>query len=133
MANQVQMLINLVVQTTTTTTHQNYVVPPTTTHFVNTGNLAYTKGEMYKWDNPYGLSVPLITFDTNCRKCHGTGVAKSRFSGTPLPCPRCYTRHGYCKKCYGNGVNYRKNKPCNKCQAGKRLKGAMSSSSSDSN
>lgn len=116
-----------------TTTHQTYVVPPTTTHTVNVGNPAYTRGETHKWDNPYGLSIPLITFDPTCRKCHGSGVSKSRFSGTPLPCTRCYTRHGYCKKCYGTGVNYRKNKACNKCNAGKRLKGNMSSSSSDSN
>jgi len=87
---------------------------------------------MYKWDNPYGLSIPVITFDPNCRKCHGSGVSTSRFSGTQIPCTRCYTRHGYCKKCYGTGINYRKNKACTRCQAGKLMKN-KSSSSSDNN
>ena len=104
---------------------------PMGTNTVHTGNLAYTKGEHLKWDNPHGLSIPVITFDPTCKKCHGSGVSKSRFTGTPLPCTRCYTRHGYCKKCYGTGTHYRKNKPCSKCEAGKRLKN-KSSSSSDS-
>jgi hypothetical protein len=108
--------------TTTTTTHGTYTTHPA----------GYTQGQMYKWNNPYGLSIPVIAFDPNCKKCHGSGTAKSRFSGTPLPCPRCYTRQGYCKKCYGTGTNYRKNKPCTKCQAGKRMNN-KSSSSSDSN
>ena len=85
----------------------------------------YTSG----YHNPYGLSIPAIAFSPQCRKCHGTGISRSMFSGTPVPCTRCYTRAGYCKKCYGTGTNYRKGKACNRCQAGKRLKNNSSSSS----
>lgn len=118
---------------TTTTTKQTHYIPPTI-QTVNTGNQLYTNGVAQKWHNPYNLSVPLIKYDPTCRKCHGTGVSTSRFSGTAVPCTRCYTRHGYCKKCYGNGINFRKNKPCTKCDKGKKLKKTLSSSSSqDSN
>lgn len=100
---------------------------------VPTQGYGYTNTNTYGsgsgYHNPYGLSVPTIAFSPQCRKCHGTGVSRSMFSGTPVPCTRCYTRAGYCKKCYGTGTNYRKGKACNRCQAGKRLKNASSSSS----
>lgn len=83
--------------------------------------------------NPYNINVPHIQYDLNCKKCHGTGVSHSRFSGTAIPCTRCYSRHGYCKKCYGTGTNYRKNKACTKCNAGKKANNRSSSSSSSEN
>lgn len=94
-------------------------------------SVGFTRGENMKWNNPYGLSIPVITFSPGCKKCHGTGTSHSTFTNTPVPCTRCYTRQGYCKKCYGTGTNYRKGKACNKCQAGKRMNN-KSSSSSDS-
>lgn len=39
-----------------------------------------------------------------------------------ISCNICYTRHGYCKKCFGSGLNFRKDKPCNKCEKGRRIK-----------
>lgn len=75
----------------------------------------YTRGEMLGWSNPYGLNVPVIVFTQDCKKCHGTGVCKSTFTGTPLPCTICYTRQGFCQKCYGTGKNYRNGKICGDC------------------
>lgn len=74
------------------------------------------------------MNVPSIQANPKCRKCHGTSIAVSR-KGQTMPCARCYSRNGYCKKCFGTGYNYRKNKPCKKCHNGK-MKGYDSCSSS---
>lgn len=124
--------------------HATNPVYPGSTYFYNPANthvyyipenVTTTTGETHKWDNKYHRKIPVITFDPTCKKCHGTGTKMSTFSKTPLPCPSCYVRHGYCKKCYGNGMNFRKDKPCNKCDKGRRIKKAndkLTSSSSDS-
>lgn len=128
-----------------TNLYNNNVVPLTTTTVITQGSYAvkpaFTKGEQYHWNNPYGVAVPVIAFDPNCKKCHGSGASKSLLSSTMVPCTRCYTRQGYCKKCYGTGTNYRKGKHCTRCSDGKRVKdmekiqknnGRLSSSSSSS-
>jgi hypothetical protein len=103
--------------------HQNY-----------SGNI-WGQQNPYNWHNPYGLSIPQVSFHGGCRKCRGAGIIMRR--GMALPCRRCYRTHGYCVKCFGTGVNYFKNKPCHKCNGlGQRIrrghKHRDSSSSSDS-
>lgn len=79
--------------------------------------------------NPYS-NLPHIQFNPNCRKCHGVGSAMSR-KHVMMPCARCYRRAGYCRKCFGTGTNFRKNKPCKRCNKG-RMNCNKSSSSSHS-
>jgi hypothetical protein len=76
----------------------------------------YTTGEREGWTNPNGLKIPKIVFSKDCKKCHGTGAYKKRFGGGVVPCPECYSKQGYCKKCYGTRINYKKNKACSRCQ-----------------
>ena len=65
------------------------------------------------------MNIPQIPFDGSCKKCHGSGTMTNR-KGMTLPCRRCYRRQGMCRFCYGTGTNYIKNKPCKKCQGGKK-------------
>lgn len=88
-------------------------------------NQGYNQGG---FNNMPGL--PQIQFNPICRKCHGAGQSVSKRGGI-RPCARCYRRAGYCRKCYGTGINYRRGKPCKKCVKGKMM-GYKSSSSSDS-
>lgn len=99
------------------------------TNVAFTGANNWTNGSQYGWVNPHNLKVPIVPFAAGCKKCHGTGTSKSRFSGVTMPCTRCYSRAGYCKKCYGTGTSWRKNKACTKCQQGKKLQNKSSSSS----
>ncbi len=87
------------------------------------------------WYNPFGLSLPQVTFIGGCRKCGGNGTITRR--GRQIPCRRGYRSHGFCVKWYGTGVNFMRNKPCHKChgtghKVKRHHKHRSSSSSSDS-
>lgn len=84
----------------------------------DTASYGISRSELakYDWHNPYGRNIPIIPFDAGCAKCHGSGIHKSSFSRTPLPCVACYERQGYCKKCLGTGLHYRKDAVCTACR-----------------
>ena len=99
----------------------------------NTGYTGNTWGSTnpYNWHNPFGLSIPQVSFVGGCRKCGGSGIIKIK--GMAIPCRKCYESHGYCVKCYGSGISFMKNKPCKNCNGkGNKLKRKHKSSSSSS-
>lgn len=81
-----------------------------------------TRGENLGWANPHGISIPLLNYNPACRKCHGTGAKKGLLSSSAYPCKKCYSEQGYCRKCFGSGINYKRNKPCG-CGEGLRYRG----------
>ena len=81
--------------------------------------------------NFYGTLLPPIQPHPSCKKCHGQGQVPSKI-GDKMPSSRCYSRNGYCKRCFGSGTYFKRFKPCVKCNKGRTMIN-KSSSSSDSN
>ena len=69
--------------------------------------------------NPFNLNIPQVPFDGGCKKCHGSGCMMTK-KGQNVPCRRCYRRQGICRFCYGTQTNFMQNKPCKKCQGGRK-------------
>ena len=84
--------------------------------------VTFVGGESFGCENPHHQHIPLIRFNPDCSKCHGTGAHKSMFSKSAYPCHRCYSHAGYCAECYGTTIQYKTGKLCGNCKEGKRLK-----------
>lgn len=63
---------------------------------------------MYRWANPASIMIPVINFRSACDRCIGTGTCETKLHKMRLPCVKCYEKEGYCKRCYGTGVNIKK-------------------------
>ena len=58
--------------------------------------------------NPMG-----INFNDACKCCHGTGTIYK--NGFERPCKKCYKQRGFCTKCYGTKINFKKGTVCTSC------------------
>lgn len=80
--------------------------------------------------NFHGTLLPPIQPHPSCKKCRGAGQVKDKIGGM-MPCSRCYSRNGYCKRCFGSGTYFKKFKPCTFCTQGKTFRNESGSSSDD--
>ncbi len=85
---------------------------------------------MPSWQNPFGLKIPFVVFNSGCRGCHGSGIMVRR--GMSIPCRKCYRVARVCTRCYSTGIRFKNGKQCRKCNGGHgKRRNTSSSSSSD--